>query len=292
MHSLYNTVMKAFHAFWSAPNCLRGGGEIVFPDYELLTMMLSALKWRQKNGSIRMVTDSAGAAFFARAGLDGLWDDGIDTLLDGLDAALDARIFWAAGKLEALRRVEAPCVMLDTDLILWEDIGARCSGGVTVAHREALLPDVYPDPRTAFSLDPGYAFPREWDFSIPAANTAFLYLPDDALRRCYVDEAFRFMCALRDRGVDPTVAMCFAEQRILPMCAAAKGFAVHALLHERALDDQAFATHLWGYKRALSESPERRVEYCLTCVARLLRDFPGWADVLAKNSQTRPYIGQ
>ena len=284
--------MKAFHAFWSAPNRLRGGGEIVFPDYELLTMMLSALKWRQKNGSIRMVTDSAGATFFARAGLDGLWDDGIDVSLDGLDASLDARAFWAAGKLEALRRLEAPCVMLDTDLILWEDIGARCAGGVTVAHREELLPEVYPDPRTAFSLDPGYSFPPEWDFSLPAANTAFLYLPDDALRRRYVGEAFRFMAALRDRGVDPTIAMCFAEQRILPMCAAAGGFSVHPLLREHALDDQTFATHLWGCKRTLSESPERRVEYCLTCAARLLRDFPDWAPMLAKNSQTRPYVEQ
>ena len=284
--------MKAFHAFWSVPNRLRGGGEIVFPDYELLTMMLSALKWRQKNGSIRMVTDSAGAAFFERAGLDGLWDGGLDTSLDGFGAPLDARVFWAAGKLEALRRTGAPCVMLDTDLILWEDIGARCADGVTAAHREELLPEVYPDPRTAFSLDPGYSFPPEWDFSLPAANTAFLYLPDDALRRDYVDEAFRFMAALRGRGVDPTAAMCFAEQRILPMCAAAKGFAVHSLLRERALDGQSFATHLWGYKRVLSESPGRRVEYCLTCAARLLRDFPDWADVLAKNSRTRPYIEQ
>ena len=284
--------MKAFHAFWSAPNRLRSGGEIVIPDYEALTMMLSALKWRQKNGSIRMVTDSAGAAFFARAGWDGLWDDGIDTALDALDASFDARVFWAAGKLEALRRFEAPCVMLDTDLILWEEIGARCSGGVTVAHREALLPDVYPDPRTAFSLDPGYSFPPEWDFSLPAANTAFLYLPDDALRRRYAGEAFRFMAALRDHSVDPTVAMCFAEQRILPMCAAAEGFAVHSLLSAGALDDQSFATHLWGYKRTLSESPERRVEYCLACAARLLIDFPDWAGVLAENSQTRPYIEQ
>ena len=282
--------MKAFHAFWSAPNRLRNGGEIVFPDYELLTMMLSALKWRQKNGPIRMVTDSAGAAFFARAGLGGLWDGGIDTPLDALDASLDARTFWAAGKLEALRRVEAPCVMLDTDFILWEDIGARCSAGVTVAHREELLPDVYPDPRTAFSLDPGYVFPPEWDFSLPAANTAFLYLPDDGLRRRYVDEAFRFMAALRGRGADPITAMCFAEQRILPMCAAAEGFAVHALLREHALDDQSLATHLWGCKRLLSESPERRVECCLACAERLLLDFPDWADVLMQNSQTRPYI--
>ncbi len=281
--------MKAFHAFWTAPNRLKNGGEVVLPDYELLTMMLSALKWREKNGSIRMVTDSAGAAFFTRAGLAELWDDGLDTSLDGMPPALDPRLFWAAGKLEALRRAEAGRAMLDVDLIFWESIGARCKDGVTVAHREALTPMVYPDPHAAFSLDPSYAFPSEWDFSLPAANTAFLRITSGALRDYYAKEAFRFMSALRMPDADPTVAMCFAEQRILPMCAAAKGVAVHALLNEERLDDQSFATHLWGFKRALATSPGQRVEYCLGCAARLLRDFPAWRGVLTDNPQTRLY---
>ncbi len=280
-------MMKAFHAFWSAPNRLRNGGALVFPDYELLTMMLSALSWRKHNGPLRMVTDSEGAAFFRRAGLDALWDDGLDTSLDGLDGTLDPYHFWAAGKLEALRRLEAPRVLLDTDLILWQRVAF--APGVTVVHREPLTPAVYPDPRAAFTLDPGYAFPPEWDFTLPAANTALLYLSDDGLRRYYTDEAFRFMAALRG-NVDPTVSMCFAEQRILPMCAAAKGFGVHALLDGVALDKQSLATHLWGEKRLLNTSPERRVEYCLGCAARLVHDFPAWADVLAQNEQTRCYI--
>lgn len=282
--------MKAFHAFWSAPNRLKNGGAVVLPDYELLTMMLSALEWREKNGSIRMVTDSAGAAFFTRAGLAGLWDDGLDTSLDEMPPSLDARLFWAAGKLEALRRAETGRAMLDTDLVFWEALDARCGDGVTVAHREVLMPAVYPDPHTAFALAPDYAFPPEWDFSLPAANTAFLLITDDALRRAYVEEAFRFMSALRGRDVDPTVSMCFAEQRILPMCAAARGVAVHSLLDAERLDEQSFATHLWGFKRALAVSPEQRVRYCLGCAARLTRDFPAWRDVLADNPQTRLYI--
>lgn len=279
--------MKAFHVFWSAPNRLRNGGALVFPDYELLTMLLSALAWREHNGPIRMVTDSDGAAFFRRAGLEALWDDGLDTGLDGLDGTLDPYHFWAAGKLEALRRLDAPRVLLDTDLILWRRV--EFSPGVTVAHREALDPAVYPDPRAAFALDSGYAFPPEWNFTLPAANTALLYLPDGALCRYYTDEAFRFMAALRG-GADPTASMCFAEQRILPMCAAVKGCEVHALLDEAALDRQSLATHLWGFKRALNTSPARRVEYCLGCAARIVYDFPAWADVLTRNELTRCYI--
>ncbi len=278
--------MDAVHAFWSLPNRARNGGEIVLPDYELLTLMLSALTWRRLNGPIRLVTDSAGAAFFERAGLAGLWSEPPCTELDGMDASLDPRLFWAAGKLEALRRTSAPCVLLDADLILWSNVGALLTDGVVAAHREDLSPDVYPEP-SVFSLDPGYAFPPEWDFSLPAANTAFLYLPDDGFKAYYTDEAFRFMCALRG-GADPTVAMCFAEQRILPMCAAARGVSLRTLLRDPA-EEQSFVTHLWGVKRRFAAAPGQRVAYCLSCAFRLAADFPAWAGALAENPQTRPY---
>lgn len=283
--------MKAFHSFWSAPNRLRCGGEVRLADYELLTLMLSALEWRRLNGPITLVTDSAGAAFFERAGLAELWSGPPDTRLDGMDPALDPRRFWAAGKLWALREERAPCVMLDGDMILWEDVGARLGGDIVAAHREALNPAVYPDPRRAFALAEGYAFPREWDFTLPAANTAFLYLPDDGFKTYYVDSALAFMRALRNPDVDPVVSMCFAEQRILPMCAAARGVRLQTLLDDgTALDDQRFVTHLWGHKNTLAASPERRVAYCLDCVLRILTDFPEWERALAANEQTRRYL--
>ena len=281
--------MNAFHSFWSVPNRARHGGEIVMPDYELLTMLLSALKWREKNGRIAMVTDSAGAAFFRRAGLERLWDAGVDIRLDGVDPSLDPLRFWAAGKLWALRGEAAPCVMLDADLIVWEPLAERLGGSAVAAHREALRPAVYPDPRAAFVLAEGYDFPASWDFTLPAANTAFLYLPDDGFKTRYIDAAFAFMRALRN-DADPTVAMCFAEQRILPMCAQAEGAALETLLSEDAPDEQNFATHLWGHTRTLQSDPAQRVEYCLRCTARILSDFPDWAETLAANSETNRYV--
>jgi len=280
--------MRAFHSYWSAPNRGRHGGEIVIPDYELLTMMLSALKWRQLNGPIQMVTDSAGAAFFERAGLTGLWP--ISAALDDLDGTTDPFRFWAAGKLRALRTMDAPCVMLDTDMIVWSDVSPSLTNAAVAAHREPLDPVVYPNPAAAFTLAENYAFPPEWDFSLPAANTAFLYLPAGPLKDDYVDAAFAFMRALRNDAIDPTVSMCFAEQRILPMCAAAHGVPLRTLLDVNALNDQECITHLWGHKNELAASPERRVAYCLRCVLRILRDFPEWESVLAANAQTAPYI--
>lgn len=280
--------MRAFHSLWTRPR--RGDGSVFMPDYELLTMMLSALEWRRHNGEIRMVTDSPGAAFLAGMGLETLWSEPPDTALDRMDGGVDPFFFWAAGKLEALRRTDAPCVMLDTDLIVWADVSARLGGRVVAAHSEQLAPDVYPDPYETFSLLPDYAPRAEWDLSLCAANTAFLYLPDNALKAYYTDEAFRFMRALRGGGYDPSVTMCFAEQRILPMCAAARGYGMAYLLDENAKDAQDVVTHLWGFKRRLAVSARERVEYCLGCTARILTDFPEWESTLAANALTKPYL--
>ena len=282
--------MRGIHSFWSAPNRGRNSGEIVIPDYELLTMMLSALKWQQQNGSICMITDSAGAAFFEHAGLAGLWGEGLNTALDDMDPTLDPQRFWAAGKLAALRTIDAPCVMLDTDLIVWSDLSEYLTDAVVAAHREALEPDIYPDPADTFELAEDYAFPAEWDFTLPAANTAFLYLPDNALKTNYIHAAFAFMRALQNAEIDPTVSMCFAEQRILPMCAAAQNVPLRTLLNENTLNDQTIITHLWGHKNELAASPEQRVAYCLRCVLRLLNDFPEWENALAANKQTVSYL--
>ncbi|MBQ9459406.1 MAG: hypothetical protein IJU66_05685 [Oscillospiraceae bacterium] len=280
--------MKAFHSFWSAPNRARHGGKIVLADYELLTMMLSALMWRRHSGEIRMAADAAGKAYLERAGLGALWSEPIDASLERLD--VDPVRFWAAGKLEALRRSAAPCVMLDTDLILWKSVTSRLTDCVVAAHREELSEEAYPAPADAFTLDEDYVFPPDWDFTQKPANTAFLYLPCEELRRVYTHEAFRFMRALRDERRGCVATMCFAEQRILPMCADACGVAVRTLLDERAPDEQSFVTHLWGGKRALEQDPGQRVAYCLQCTLRLMTDFPEWEGVLAANEQTRVYL--
>ncbi|MBO4913979.1 MAG: hypothetical protein J5449_02130, partial [Oscillospiraceae bacterium] len=86
-------------------------------DFELLTLMLSALEWRRHCGAISMITDSRGRDYFERAGLGSLWSEPIDVSLDRMDESVDPTLFWAAGKLEALRLTPAPCVMLDTDMI-------------------------------------------------------------------------------------------------------------------------------------------------------------------------------
>ena len=282
--------MEAFHSFWSEPNRGRNNGNVRFPDYEQLTAILSALKWKQHNGTIRMITDTEGAAYFAAAGLDCFWDR-IDVSLDELKGNVDPFLFWAAGKLYALKSMPAPCVMLDTDLIIWDSVEEVFQYDIVAAHSEELNEDVYPD-KKIFHLKNNYSFPSEWDFTLDAANTAFLYMKDGAFRDYYVDEAIRFFNSVDIDGLNPVTAMCFAEQRVLPMCAAAKKKELGFLFDLMDADEQDIATHTWGFKQILDEVPEARYEFCMRCVRRVFVDFPEFVPQLAKCRDLKKYYDE
>jgi len=277
--------MTAFHSFWTRPRRVKNYGAATLPDYEILPMMLSALTWRQIHGKITMKTDSAGAEYFESSNLIGLWDE-IDTCLDHVPGDIDPFLFWAAGKLYALNTMDCPCVMLDTDLIIWKDISSRLTYDVVAAHSEALCEDVYPSV-DRFKMNEDYHYPENWDLSLCAANTAFLYVKNESFRNYYVQCSVDFMRSLAGGDVTPVTAMCFAEQRILPMCAKAYGQSMGYLLGVERVRQQDFATHIWGYKRTLEASCQERKAFCVMCIKRIIQDFPDYEPVIASNSQLK-----
>lgn len=279
--------MEAFHSFWTKPGRKKNNGKMQVADYDLLTMILSALEWKQHNGRVVMKTDSFGAEYFQRGGLLALWD-AVDVTLDGVPGGMDPFLFWAAGKLYALQSMTCPCVMIDTDLILWKDIRPRLEDrNVVAAHEEELRPSTYPDPGT-FAMREGYAFPAEWDFSLRAANTAFLYIRDNDFKNTYVAHAIAFMENFTGNAT-PVTAMCFAEQRVLPMCVKAAGLQIGYLLRAEEACRQDFITHIWGFKRAMELSGEYRDWFCVKCVRRILHDFPSYAGMVAGHPSLAKY---
>lgn len=260
---------------WTRPFASSHPGQpLVLTDYDLFCTILSALTWRKKNGPIRLVTDRMGERYVCSYGLDVLWDDGIDASLDAVPYTVDPTTFWAAGKLYALNTMSAPCVMIDTDFIVWDDLSDTLRGSaLSVIHREELQPEIYPDPRR-FVCAEGYRYPEDWDFSQPACNTAFCYFGSEELRRIYCQHALDFIRAARGRH--PLYYMVFAEQRLLAMCAQQNGYSIDSLsdLTQLFAPGQTRYTHLWGYKRLLSDNPDERMKFCRRCAQRIARDFP------------------
>ena len=281
--------MNAVHINWTKPFFVRNAGEYYIEDFEILTTILSALKWREKNGSIKMVTDSVGKEFYIKNGMDKLWDGGIETVLD--DIHEDAYMFWAAGKLHALSCEIAPVAVIDTDFIVWDEILFDRLPALSVIHDEDLYPDVYPD-AGSFKMKEGYRLNPDWNWNIKALNTAFYIIKDDVLLKEYTKSAVEFMDNALDCD-DPLTYMVFAEQRLLHMEAQRLGKEVKCLstLEKLFKDGDGWFTHIWGMKQQMRDNNELRHEFCRRCINRIIKDYPGYEEMLHGIAVLKPYFG-
>ena len=266
--------MKAFHSTWTAPFFTRQQGDFYIEDFELLTTILSALKWREFNGDIKMVTDKTGALYYKKLGLEFLWNLGIEERLENIPDTINPRVFWAAGKLYALKEEDAPIVMMDTDFIVWKPIYNLIDiGTINVIHREELIKDVYPGVE-GFKMDSLYNDFDKLNWIVRPCNTAFSYIDDDEFKEYYTNTAIDFM--LSAKGDNPLTYMVFAEQRLMAMCALNKEKHIKSICSVDKLfsNTQEIFTHIWGHKRHLRENTLSREKFCLKCINRIKGDYP------------------
>ena len=133
--------LLALHVNWTRPSQVRNPqGNYLIADFEILSTILSACLWRQYNGPIKMYTDNIGYDFYDSWGMLGLWDGGVDVdVLEGIPNDIPADIFWAGGKLYAIKEQKVPFVMMDTDLLVWNCIHDIVVGQKLMAyHSESL----------------------------------------------------------------------------------------------------------------------------------------------------------
>ncbi len=280
--------MDAIHVNWTKPFADKIGGEYAAEDFELLTCALSALNWRKYNGKISMITDTAGYGFYEKNGLLPLWNE-VKTTLDDMPE-INPEMFWAAGKLWALKNTSAPIAVIDTDFIVWAPLAFGNMADAAVIHEEDLYPDVYPEP-SRFKMKDGYAFDPEWDMTLRACNTAFAVIKNQKLLEYYTSEAIKFMENAADGG-DALTYMVFAEQRLLPICAKKLGLEITVLsdLERLFRDGERYFTHTWGMKQQMRDMDGLRGDFCARCASRLRRSFPEYADMLSKTEILRDYF--
>lgn len=279
--------MEAVHVNWTKPQYI-SKGEYAAEDFEILTTILSALKWREKNGSIKMITDSRGAEYYKSRGMCSIWND-IETILDEVPDCIDPCMFWAGGKLFALSKSTAPLAVLDTDFIVWDKIAFNNLGDIAVIHDEDIYPDVYPD-REHFKMKNGYKFDPALDWSVRPVNAAFYVISNNELLKCYTSEALRFM---ENAGQgDNLTYMVFAEQRLLSMCAKKLGIDIYVISNLERLfrDGERYFTHTWGMKQQMRDMPELRTDFCLRCINRIMREFPEYAEMLSGIDELSKYF--
>lgn len=271
--------MNAIHVNWTKPYRISHDAPYEIEDFEILTTILSALKWRDKNGAIKMITDKNGAEFYETNGMTRIWD-GVEVLLDDIPDTFNPSVFWAAGKLFALKSQKSPIAVIDTDFIVWEPILFDNLADVTSVHFENLYPDVYPE-KGYFRMKEGYEF-GEWNWQIRAMNTAFCVFKNQELLDFYTNEAIRFMENTAGDVNDSLKYMVFAEQRLLPMCAEKMGvyYTSFSSLERLFTHGENYFTHTWGMKQQMRDIPELRYDFCMRCIGRILNDYPDTEQML------------
>lgn len=277
--------MNAFHCICSRPSFYNQ--EFYMQDYQILTMILSALNWKKYNGSIKLIADENAIKFIKTHSLQWLWDNDIEVLHEYED--INYHMFWAGAKLFALKSQIAPIVMIDLDMIVWNDIrGLLEDTNLSCIHSEPIDSNIYKD-KYYFNMKRDYQFDNEFDWNVPASNTAFLYIKDNEFKNYYCDEAIKFMknSAKTD---DHLSYMVFAEQRLLSMCAKKKDIDIKYIIQfPQAIGNQSNFTHIWGYKDILSKNDIENYKFCKRCVKRIINDFEKESFLLVEHNFFKKY---
>ena len=266
--------MNAIHIASAAPAFAKGKKAFSAEDFDLYCTVLSALCWRKFNGNITLCADSVCAEYYRSIGISDVWNDITVCVADDLEG-IDPLMFWAGGKLLALRFVSAPVVMIDTDFIVWKTL--EFGNEIIAAHRENISDGIYP-PLSYFKTN-GHILP---DFSedVLPLNTAFFYVPDNDFKEFYTSQAIAFMKS-SERGGDFLKYMVFAEQRLAAMCADYTSTPVKTLLDKDFLfRPQSDFTHLWGAKQAMRDNPEWRGDFVAKCKSRLISEFKEYSYII------------
>jgi len=223
----------------------------------MMTLVISALMWRKHNGTIKLYIDTDGMKFIESNNLSWIYDGGINTeVLSKNQLQINPEIFWAAGKLIALKHHNAPCVMLDHDLIVTDNINHLISDyDVCAFHPEELNPDIYIN-QEYLRLPVGYQFPEQYDWNAEPLNTALLYVKNVDFKEIYTKHALDFMIGNMEYPKEFISQMVFAEQRILAMTAKMHSQKTGTVLNSPFTLENKHFIHLWGYKQVLRKNPD------------------------------------
>lgn len=246
-------------------------------DFDVLTLILSVLKWQEHNGKIHLITDDVGYEVYKKLGLITLWDSVDKQILTELPSDIDPVNFWASNKIHALPYLKPPFFTMDMDFIVWKNIKPFYEGKKVVAtHHEAIFEHTYPGKEIVAVED--YEWDETLNWEVEPLNTAFTYWNDEDVINDYVEKSFHYM---RNCKADyhQFIPMVFAEQRLLAMV-----LDQHKIKSETFLtkdfqmhngEKQDVFTHIWGTKNKYRlTDPKEPNELSEKLLARIKTDYP------------------
>lgn len=181
-----------------------------YNKFDLLMMFASVTQWKKHHPThiCELNADKLTLGLFKKLDTLRLWDS---TKEIGKNTFIDKNIFWASSKLQALRNVDCPIVIMDNDFVVYRSFENYLNGTFLATHKE--------DGKNYYlhALDPYLQKVKHLIHrpDLTALNCSFLYLPDSQFTRQYASLSLELMAEFTKLKVPNSKYLIYAEQLLL-----------------------------------------------------------------------------
>lgn len=292
--------LDAYHVNWSKPAMI-DNDEYSEKPFSLMTMVLSALKWRENNGGIKLYTDKPCYDYYDSLDLLPLWDRGVDTeAMDNIPNSIKPDVFFAAGKFYGLENEPLGNVCIDRDIIAWKDISHKIGDNkLTVAHREPVGYNFGYIPQEKLVSPAGYEFEEDLNWDINPCNTSVMSIQDPEFKRRYLKNFKEYTIGNNDSKLKHDIVVgnyvaeiLFVEQRYIAMLADKMDIEINQVIGEEILynnwgsivyDEEDLLTHIWSFKKDIDKKPRAKEWLTRRLLKRIYDDHPKYFNILLKH---------
>jgi len=186
------------------------GKSSFYNKFDLLMMFASVIQWRKHHPNLfcELYADQLTLDLFQSLGALKLWDD---HQLVKVNAAVNKSIFWASSKLQTLRFIKEPVIIMDNDFIVYQSFNKFIKDRPVVAHNENGM-GYYLTTSDFFIKKVKHLINRP---TTDAINCSFLYFPDAKFANTYAKISLEMMEVFTRAKAPNSKYLIFAEQLLL-----------------------------------------------------------------------------
>lgn len=235
---------------------------------DVLLLLCSGYLWKKNhpNHNTILYCDSLTKELLLNLNCTEIWDS---ILILPENKFIDKNIFWASSKLERLREVTGPCILMDHDFLVYKNLDEYLNTTPIFAHDEN-GEQYYPTTFDPYIKKVQNIIARPKPYAI---NCSFTYFPDYKFANYYAETSLNLMVEFTKLKVPSSKYLIFAEQLLLKHLLSYHNIQYDTLLNEQwnakgryyepnnkgimsYQESQTVFRHYWMDKPSIKESKE------------------------------------
>lgn len=186
------------------------GDRTFYEKFDLQMMFASVIQWKKHHPTFEcsLYGDKMTLEVINQLGGKHLWDN--QTVLK-VNKSINKNVFWASSKLQVLREIQEPCIIMDNDFLVYTSFKKFLKNKVVVSHIEDGL-NYYIMPTDHFAKKIKHLINR---YKQTAVNCSFLYFPDHKFMNYYAMISLDIMAELTRIKAPNSKYLILAEQLLL-----------------------------------------------------------------------------